>query len=77
MMHNSQTQVGLRVRADSLVADAEETARRCARREPVAGGQALDERHKMALEVGRRVDRGDRAQRLDCLVAHHRLLDGR
>ena len=62
---------------DARVAHADEAARRRARSEPVALRQPLDHGEEVLLEVDVRVLGRQQAQRVDRLVAHHRLLHRR
>lgn len=69
----SQTQLCLDVGVDTRVADTEQTAGGRTRREPVAGRETFYQRHKVCLEIRRRMLTGDSTKALDRLLAHDRL----
>jgi len=71
-----RSQVGLCSHGGPRIADAEQAARRGARREPVAGRKALHQRDEVRLEIRGRMNRGNRSQRFHRLVANDGLLNG-
>ena len=70
-------QVLLRRGRHAAVGRGEEAARRDARREPVAAGQAPQQRHKVLEQVVGAELLADLVEGLERLLAHRGLLDGR